>query len=468
MAFFSNFPVINYRFGDEIDPAAFQNLSVYIDLVDQIANDASFYEKYTIIDGERPDTLSQKLYGTTDFYWTFYLLNDKIRRQGWPLTYQEVYSKSKLYYPNQVVTTEDVISDRMFKGDIVYQGSASNPTAIGIIQEKNLDLGKIVIKPVIEVRSINVANAGSGYTQVPNVTVFDEHGDRHEEAIVSATAVASLSSGTISGITVSSGGSGYEHVPTVRIDEPLVVDFEQVASDIDIIVAGLAERPRWFLDATTTIPSDITDLIDSDGLSAAFKATAYYSLLTETYEGYQRGDVTKTGQIDASDAAAIRSYYASPDTYAASNPTTAARIRLGLRQPILNNESEYPLYVPYGATGTTATATAVLSSSTFNSSLPLITATGVTDWRNINITNQKSITLTGTGTQYDAVHHYENSSGEWVDIDPFDQTSVASYTPITYLERMERQNEALKEINVLKPNVATQIYGEFQRLLRER
>jgi hypothetical protein len=468
MAFFRNFPLINYKFGDEIDPAAFQNLSVYVDLIDQIVNDASFYETYTIIDGERPDTLSQKLYDTTDFYWTFYLLNDKLRRQGWPLTYQEVYSKSKLYYPNQVVTTEDVISDRMFRGDIVYQGSASNPTAIGIIQEKNLDLGKIVIKPVLEVRSINVTNAGAGYTQTPNITIFDEHGNRHEEIIVAATGVAAVSSGTVSSIAVSKGGSGYEHAPTVTIDDPLVVDFEQVASDIDIIVAGLAERPRWFLDATTTIPSDITDLIDSDGLSASFKATAYYSLLTEIFDGFQRGDVTRTGQIDAADAAAIRSYYGAPDTYAAANPTIAARIRLGLRQPILNNESEYPLYVPFGSTRTIATATALLSSSTFNSSLPLITATGVTDWRDINITNQKSIALKSTGVQYDAVHHYENSSGEWVDIDPFDQTSAAAYTPVTYLERIEKQNEALKEINVLKPDVAIQIYGEFQRLLRER
>ena len=467
MAFFSNFPITNYKFGDEIDPASFQNLSVYIDLIDQIVNDASFYEKYTIIDGERPDTLSQKLYGTTDFYWTFYLLNEKIRRQGWPLTYQEVYSKAPLYYPHQVITTEDAIHDRMYKGDVVYQGSVTNPTAIGLIQEKNLDLGQLVIKPILEVRSITVTDGGAGYTQVPNVTVFDEHGTKHEENITAAVAIAVVTSGVISSITVSSGGSGYIHAPTVRVDNPLVVDFEQVASDIDFIVSKVFERPRWYRAASITFPSDITDLVDSDGLSPSFKSTAYYTLLTETYEGYQRGDVTKTGQIDASDAAAIRAYYADPDTYAAANPSIAARIRNGLRQPILNNNSLYPLYVPEGATATRATAVANLSNSTFSTG-QLISADGVTDWRNINITNQKSITVTATANQYDATHHYENASGEWVDIDPFNQTSASAYTPITYRERLENQNESLKEINILKPNVAVQINSEFQRLLRER
>ena len=75
MSFFRNFPVVNYRFGDEVNTNLFQNLSAYIDMIDQISDDVAFYEKYTIMDGERPDVLSYKLYGTIDFYWSFFLLN---------------------------------------------------------------------------------------------------------------------------------------------------------------------------------------------------------------------------------------------------------------------------------------------------------------------------------------------------------------------------------------------------------
>jgi hypothetical protein len=106
-------------------------------LIDQIADDASFYEKYEIKDGERPDALSYRLYGTSEYYWMFYLLNENIRRQGWPLTLQEIQTKSREYYPNKVITTSDAMHDRMYKGDIVIQGSLSNPSSIGIILEKN-------------------------------------------------------------------------------------------------------------------------------------------------------------------------------------------------------------------------------------------------------------------------------------------------------------------------------------------
>ena len=79
MSFFSNFPIVNYKFGNEVSDTIFQNLTVYVDLIDQIIDNASLYTKYTIQDGERPDSLSYKLYDTVDHYWTFYLLNKKLR-----------------------------------------------------------------------------------------------------------------------------------------------------------------------------------------------------------------------------------------------------------------------------------------------------------------------------------------------------------------------------------------------------
>ena len=158
MAFFSNYPLINYRFGNAEDPAIFENLSVYIDLIDQVQDDVSFYQIVDIFDGERPDTLSQKIYGTPDYYWQFYLLNDNIRLQGWPLRYQDMLAAGRERYPNRVLTTDCtnnlgtppknyfIFFAEEFTVGKVIRGEASLSTAR--IIERNLDLLQLVVQPI--------------------------------------------------------------------------------------------------------------------------------------------------------------------------------------------------------------------------------------------------------------------------------------------------------------------------------
>ena len=151
MSFFRNFPIIGYRFGDEENPALFQNITSYIDLIDQISDDTAFYEYYNIIGGERPDVLSYKLYNTVNYYWTFFLLNDKLRIQGWPLTNQEIYKLAKEYYPNTTLLTNESMFGEFYVGDIVATKPFNNPTFKALILEKNYDLGQMVVKPLQEV-----------------------------------------------------------------------------------------------------------------------------------------------------------------------------------------------------------------------------------------------------------------------------------------------------------------------------
>ena len=80
--FFVDFPKVNYRFGTNELPIKFQDLSVYIDLFDQVAEYSTFYENYQVQNNERPDHVSYNLYDTTDFSWTFFLLNEKLRQTG--------------------------------------------------------------------------------------------------------------------------------------------------------------------------------------------------------------------------------------------------------------------------------------------------------------------------------------------------------------------------------------------------
>jgi len=111
--FFRNFPKVPYQFGDGELPINFQDLSVYVDAFDQVREFKSFYQAYHIQNNERPDQLSFKLYGTTDYYWTFFLMNPHLRISGWPLDNSEVYKKAQEYYPNTVIVTDGVATDQV-------------------------------------------------------------------------------------------------------------------------------------------------------------------------------------------------------------------------------------------------------------------------------------------------------------------------------------------------------------------
>jgi len=140
--YFQRFPFVNYNFGDNEANTIFPNITAYIDIVDQIKDEVSFYEKYTILDGDRPDIVSQMLYDTPDYHWTFFFMNDGLRESGWPLSEREMRALVKKRYPHRTVTTQSNIASNFLPGDFVI-GKTSGTT--GRVVERNLDLGQIVI-----------------------------------------------------------------------------------------------------------------------------------------------------------------------------------------------------------------------------------------------------------------------------------------------------------------------------------
>ena len=164
--FFRNFPLVGYNFGNEVNPALFQNISAYIKVIDDIADDIAFYTTVHIQDYDRPDSFSYKLYGTTEFYWTFYYLNDDIRESGWPLPQQDLLPKAKVDYPHQTVITTGDISKTFLPGHTVT-GSISGST--GTVIKRYLDLGQIIVK------SPNNFNVGENIT--PSINGVAQVGD---------------------------------------------------------------------------------------------------------------------------------------------------------------------------------------------------------------------------------------------------------------------------------------------------
>ena len=165
--YFENFGIVNYRFGNNEDPVLFNQISQYVDLIDDVKNEVTLYNTYTIPSGERPDTLSYKLYGTTDYYWTFFLMNDHVRLSGWPINGYQILDVAKEKYPYRMVTTNDDISTKFPVGQTVT-GQTSGTT--GTIIRKIPDMGQLVIDTNGEP---NIENFG----QTENITYTDTDGN---------------------------------------------------------------------------------------------------------------------------------------------------------------------------------------------------------------------------------------------------------------------------------------------------
>jgi hypothetical protein len=153
--FFQNFPKVFYNFGNEKEPVVFQNLNRYSELIDQYREEIGTYIEYEIRDGERPDTLSYRLYGNAEYGWTFFLMNPVLRECGWPMSLKDVYEKAATtYYKDYTaklnITTADscaLFSDIYSVGQSVLVSGKE-----GIVVSKNLNVGEITISSEEDLR----------------------------------------------------------------------------------------------------------------------------------------------------------------------------------------------------------------------------------------------------------------------------------------------------------------------------
>lgn len=148
MFYFRDYPRTAYIFGDQLEQGGvqvtsdiFQDISLYTEVIDQVKDNVSFYSKYYIQENDRPDQVSYKLYGTTIYHWTFYFMNDHLRKQGWPLTLQQLEKQVKRDFPHRGFTSRADLTDHFLPGQVV-RGLRSGAT--GTVLRRYLDLGVII------------------------------------------------------------------------------------------------------------------------------------------------------------------------------------------------------------------------------------------------------------------------------------------------------------------------------------
>lgn len=162
--FFSQFPTVAYDFNrtGTVDRMVDLFRSIRPETAQEL-NNVTVYKDFEINNGMRPDVLSQKLYGTSDYYWTFFIINDFLHDglQVWPMsddilrTYiKKNYSGKALCFKPDVEEdadgipggTKNSVAGILKLGELIY-GSTSG--SIGRLVRKDADLNEIIVQDVV-------------------------------------------------------------------------------------------------------------------------------------------------------------------------------------------------------------------------------------------------------------------------------------------------------------------------------
>ena len=82
---------ISYPFS-ESDYVTAKNFFRRYKINDDVFSNAVYFRKYTIVDGERPDSLADKLYGDPFYDWIILITNNMVNVQyDWPKSNYEIY-----------------------------------------------------------------------------------------------------------------------------------------------------------------------------------------------------------------------------------------------------------------------------------------------------------------------------------------------------------------------------------------
>jgi len=84
---------------------------------------------------------------------------------------------------------------------------------------------------------------------------------------------------------------------------------------------------------------------------------------------------------------------------------------------------------------------------------------------NSDVEFPETIQLSGSTLEHLAPHHYVNGANERTDVDPHSAVS-ALLTPVTYLERYQKDNDTLRQLKIIKPNAIGQVVKAYQDSVR--
>jgi len=196
MAFFKQFPKVQYDFERNGVVQNVVNIYRSVRPLQNFIDNNSAYTFYEIMNGERPDIVSQRLYDNPNYYWTFFIVNDLLHdgMRAWPMSQEDLFDYMETEYEGYAINTKPVIvrntdgiitsfqdslagsvpnvSNGAFNLGETITGSISGFS--GKLTKKNVDLNQLIIQSVNSNAPLGDPTAISGGTEL---LVGDKSGD---------------------------------------------------------------------------------------------------------------------------------------------------------------------------------------------------------------------------------------------------------------------------------------------------
>jgi len=163
MGYFRQFPKLDYDFDRNGILQKVVNIYRAARPLDAYLDDLNAYAFYNVKNGERPDIVSQRLYGTTQYYWTFFIVNDFLHDglAAWPMSQEKLHKYMDEEFAGTVITTNPSIKESGDIGVILAQENSlsgrfelgetitgTNSGATGTLIKKNADMNQLVLQDV--------------------------------------------------------------------------------------------------------------------------------------------------------------------------------------------------------------------------------------------------------------------------------------------------------------------------------
>ena len=76
--YFNKFPqfLYDFNYGDKVKTSVVQDITRNIRFRKEVLQNVTLYDEYDIVDGETPEIISEKFYGTPEYHWVVMLTND--------------------------------------------------------------------------------------------------------------------------------------------------------------------------------------------------------------------------------------------------------------------------------------------------------------------------------------------------------------------------------------------------------
>ena len=119
--YFDQFPLINYNLSG-VNGNTIQVTDIFrrVKARSKLANNVTLFDKFDVEEGESPETVAYKAYGSADYFWVITLVNNIVNRYyDWPLdqfSFQQ-YIKDKYPNPDSIHHYEAVQTSGPQKGD---------------------------------------------------------------------------------------------------------------------------------------------------------------------------------------------------------------------------------------------------------------------------------------------------------------------------------------------------------------